>query len=143
MNKLIITIYWLLIGVFFLVASMFFIPCVRNIFKGSEIFLIPLIVFSLLGVILLVLTLKSKVKGKLKKFLLLASGSAIGFFVFIILHNIFYALEMVGQNILVLKYFFAILHIIFFLTAIFICPVCFLIGAIGSMVLLRKGFWRR
>jgi len=64
-------IFWTLIGISVVVASQFFIPMVRELFKGSLLFLLPIIVFSLLGAVLIFLTMKGRVEGTLKKFLIL------------------------------------------------------------------------
>ncbi len=91
------------------------------------ILFLPLsILFVLLGAILIFLTLKSKVKGKLKVFLLLTGVVPVGFLISAILHGL---LEALGMEIL---------HVAFFFIAISVCPIVFLIGAIGSLVLFRK-----
>lgn len=96
------------------------------------------LIFLILGIFLIYLTLKLKVKGKLKKFLILTGISAIGPLVFSILHNLFYALEVISNNIAVLKYLMGFLHVASFLIALLISPVGFLIGVIGSIILLKK-----
>ncbi len=138
MNKFIVTTFWVLIGVFLVVLAEFFIPAVRDLFRGSILFLAPLAVFFLLGSVLLFLAIKGSVKGMLKKFLILTGASAAGFFVFVLLHNVFYALGVVTSDITVLKYLVEAVGVIFFLIAIFACPVGFLIGAVGSIVMLIK-----
>ena len=60
--------FYALIGIFLLIISMLFIPVVGELIKGPLLFLLPLITFSLLGVALIFLTIKAKLKGKLKKF---------------------------------------------------------------------------
>jgi len=134
-KSLLPTIFYALIGVFVVIVSMFFVPVVRNFVQGPFLFLFPFVVFSLLGVALIVLTTKSKIKGKHRKFLLLTGVSAAGFFVSIFLHNFFYALAIVSSQIVVLKYIFEFLHTVFFLLAIPICPLGFLVGAIGSTII--------
>jgi len=91
-----------------------------------------------LGILLLVLTLKNKIERKLKKFLLLTGASATGFFVFVFLHNVFYALGKITGHILIINYLMEALHVIFFIIAIFICPIGFLVGIAGSIVLFIK-----
>lgn len=86
--------------------------------------------FFVLGIILVRFTLKSKVKGKLKLFLMLTGIPSIGFLVGVILHNFLSVLE----HITILKY----LHVAFFLIAVLLCPIGFIIGAIGSIVLFKK-----
>ena len=123
-------IFWALVGIFLLILSQLFIPAVRDLFSGSLLFLVPFAVFFLLGAALIFLTLKKKVKGKLKKFLILTGSSATGFFISVLLHNLIYGLFIaifgVGDEL------------VFFLLAIIICPIGFLVGAVGSIILLAK-----
>lgn len=137
-KSLIPATFYALIGVFLVILSMFFVPPVRELIKGPLLFLLPFIIFSLLGAALIFLTKKGKVKGKLRKFLILTGVSAAGFFVSIFLHNFLYALAIVASNIVILKYLFEFLHVTFFIIATLVCPLGFLIGAVGSIVLLFK-----
>ena len=134
-KSLIPTIFWFLFVVFLFIISQFFIPSVRDLFRGSVIFLAPFVIFCVLGAVLIFLTIKEKIKGLLKVFLLLTGISAIGFFVSVFLHNAFYALGTVISHIIVLGYSIQILHVTFFIIAIFVCPLGFLIGLMGSIVL--------
>lgn len=138
MKKSLILTFWILVGIFFLIISEFFIPALRDLLRGSKLFLVPLILFSLLGVLLLVSTLRNKIEGKLKKFLLLTGTSATGFFVFVFLHNAFSALGTITGHIPIVNYLIEALQVASFIIAIFICPIGFLVGVIGSTVLFIK-----
>ena len=138
MAKSLILIFWALIGAFLLIVSEFFIPAVRELFRGSLVFLLPFIIFSLLGIALICLTLKGKIGGALKKFLILTGASAAGFFVSTLLHNVFYGLGVITGHITILNYLMEILHVAFFIVAIFVCPLGFLIGVVGSIVMFVK-----
>ncbi len=131
-------IFWVLIGVFLVVVSQFFVPVVSDLLRGPLLFLLPIFVFSLLGGALIFSTVKEKLEGALKKFLLLTGASAAGFFVFVCLHNVFYALGIMVARITILSYLMEVFHIVFFMVATLICPVGFLIGVVGSSVLLIK-----
>ena len=97
-------------------------------------------IFLLLGITLIFLTIKQKIKGKLKIFLILMGVSAISPLVFSILHNFFYALGIIGENIFIIKNIMEILHVASFIIALLISPIGFLVGAIGVIVLfIRKG----
>jgi hypothetical protein len=87
-------------------------------------------VFFGLGVALLVLTIKRKVPGLLQKFLLLAGSSAVGLLIFGILHNLVTALL-----ISVFNFGTDFDEPVFFMLATIVCPLGFLVGAIGSIVL--------
>jgi len=125
-------LFWALIAVFVFILCLFFIEPVRDLLAGSVLFLTPFAVFFLLGVALLVLTLREKVSGLLKTFFLLTAASALGVFVFILLHNAVYGLFI---------YFFGEGfwnggdEPFFFILAIIVCPLGFLTGVIGSIVL--------
>jgi len=137
-GKLTWPIFWALIGVFIVVVCLFFIPVFRDLLQGSELFLAPIAVFFLLGVALIFFTVREKVRGIHKKFLLLTGASAVGFFVSILLHNAIYGLfiywfgadfwDRIGMGD----------EPFFFLVAIIICPLGFLVGAVGSVVLAIK-----
>jgi hypothetical protein len=131
-------IFYLLVAVFVLAISIIFIPAFRGFVSGTFM-IISGVILVILGSILIGLTLVQKVEGKLKKFLILMTGaSAAGFFVFVLLHNIFYALEQVSGQITILSYLMKFFEVIFFLIAIFACPIGFLVGAIGTIAMFNK-----
>ncbi len=136
--SLLLTIFWALVGVFLFIIGQFFIPAVNDLLSGSEIFLVPFAVFFLLGLALIFLTFRNKVEGKLKKFLILTGLAATGFFVSVFLHNAFYALAIITSQIFILNYIMEILHVTFFFIGVLICPLGFLVGLIGSLILLNK-----
>ncbi len=133
-KKSTVATFWALVGVFLVILGQFFIPAFRDSLRGSKLFLIPMVFFSLLGITLLVLTSKEKATGKLKKFLMLTGASATGFFVFVFLHNAFYALSTITNHIIVLNYLIEALHAAFFIIAICVCPIGFLVGIVGTIL---------
>ncbi|GAI02716.1 unnamed protein product, partial [marine sediment metagenome] len=80
-GKLSWAIFWALVGVFIVIVSVLFIPALRELIAGFLFIIISGAAFFLLGVALIILTVKEKVRGTLKKFLLLTGASAAGFFV--------------------------------------------------------------
>jgi len=130
-------IFYLLIAVFVLAISIIFIPAFRGIVSGTFM-IISGVILVILGSVLIGLTLVQKIKGKLKKFLILTGASAAGFFIFVLLHNIFYALEQVTSHVTILCYLMKALEGVFFLIAIFACPIGFVIGVIGAIVMFSK-----
>lgn len=124
-----------LVGVFVVVVVLLvFFPVFRGRI-GLSLVIGSWVALFLLGVVLIFLTLRQKVEGKLKKFLILTGASSAGFFISAILHNVFYGVGMVVEHITVLKYLAEALHVAFFLIAIPICPLAFLVGVVGSAVL--------
>lgn len=133
------TIFWTLVGIFVVIAGGFLIPALRELlFRGFPFFIIFWVVFSLLGVALVVLTVRERVGGKLKAFLILTGTSAAGFVVSILLHNTIYGLfiywfggdfwDRIGLED----------EPVFFFIAIFGCPIGFPVGAVGSIVLAMR-----
>jgi len=137
-KSLIPIIFWVLTGTFLFIVSQFFIPIVRELVKGPIIFLLPFFVFFLLGIILIFLALKQKVEKSLKRFLILTGGSATGFFLFVILHNLFYGLGIITSQIPVVSSIMEILHAVSFIIATLVCPLGFVIGAIGTIAVFIK-----
>ena len=136
-GKLSWAIFWALVGVFVVIVCQFSIPAFRDLLRGSLLFLLPFLVFCLLGVALIVLTVKEKVGGVLKKFFLLTGASSAGFFVFVLLHNVIYGLfiHWFGAD-----FWKGGDEPFFFIMAIIVCPVGFLVGAVGSIVLAIRNF---
>jgi len=144
MTKSLITTFWALIIVFIIILCQFFIPVIGELIRGFPLFLMPFALFSFLGVLLVFLTFKQKVVGKLKIYLLLTGVSAVSFFLFVILHNVFYALAEISENIIILKYIMNFFEVIFFLTAIIVCPLIFLIGSIKIILsFIKKDNFRK
>jgi len=90
------------------------------------------IIFMLLGASLAIISRKEK--GALRIFLMVTGISAICPFIFSILHNVFYALAIMFEN---LKLLFEILHVSSFLISLIVAPIAFIVGAIGGLVLLK------
>lgn len=137
-GKLIRSIFWALVAVFILVLGVIFVPALNE--QSARVAPFGLIflgaVFLGLGITLIVLTVKQKVESKLKKFLLLTGASAVGLPVFAILSNVVYALVI---------YFFGENawgtmgdEPFFFILATVVCPIAFLVGVIGTIVLGAK-----
>ena len=136
-RKLSWPIFWALIVVFIVLA----ITIITPTFRGSLflwVFFSAGAAFFLLGVALIFLTVKEKVGGMSKKFLLLTGASAVGLPVFALLHNAIYGLfiHFFGAD------FWDRIGLgdepFFFILAIFICPLGFLVGVVGSVVLAIK-----
>jgi len=129
-RKLSWPIFWALIVVFIVLAISIFTPfaAFAPTFRGSLFlwfFFISGAAFFLLGVALIFLTVKEKVGGMSKKFLILTGASAVGLPVFVLLHNVVSGLFNIEEPV-------------FFIMAIFVCPIGFLVGAVGSVVLAIK-----
>ena len=125
-------VFYSLIIIFILIVSFFIFP-ERTLFPLVAVLGLLL---SALGIYFIILVKKSKQK---KKFFLYMTGiSAASILPASILHNVFYALGIITENILVLKYVFEFLHAAFFLIGIPIAPILFLVGVIGTLVKWKK-----
>ena len=78
------------------------------------------------------------VKISLKKFIVLTGLAVVGFLVCVILHNLFYAIGESYKHISFLHNMMEVLHAAFFIIAVIICPVVFLIGIIGAIYMVRS-----
>lgn len=122
----------------YVVAGMSFIDNLYGGSWGDLLFFLPFLIFVALSIALVVLTFKKKVEGNLKKFLLLTGISPLAMVVFILLHNLFFGLFIVvfGND------FWERTGLgdepLFFILAVIVCPIAFLIGFIGSIVLLIR-----
>jgi hypothetical protein len=138
MKRSLLFTFWLQVAAALLVVGQFFVPSIRDFIGGGSVFLIPLIIFSLVGGILIFLTKRSKIKGRIQCFLMLTGISSASFFVGVFLHNLFYALATITSHLAFLSFLLRAFEVGFFLLAVIVCPIAFCIGMIGSIVLLIK-----
>jgi hypothetical protein len=147
-KKLILPIFWSLLGAFILLLIVMQLlmrsPIRESINTTLGVDFVPMLflfsgaVFFLLGLTLLILAIKSELDKTLKKYLILTGASAVGIFVSMLLHNLVYGLfaQFFGED------FWQRTGLedepFFFLLAIFICPIAYLVGTIGSIVLLKR-----
>lgn len=131
-------VFSLLIFDFLLIISTLFIPSLRPYMTGTSVITTGAI-FLLLGVILIVVARRDKkLNSKLRNFLILTGFSAAGFFVGVLLHNALYALAMIVHGFKGLYDLLEFFHVIFFLVATILCPLGFLVGLVGSIVVFIK-----
>ena len=107
-------------------------------FVGSMfriIFLPTLFSIPIFGAALVIFSIKVKLQKWLRIFLIITGASPAGFAIFSILHNMFYAFTILSESIVWLSFIMEILHVAFFLISIFVCPIVFIIGLIGTIVL--------
>ena len=137
-SKTIKWVFWILIAAFVFAAITIFTPLASRLFMNPAArVLIPISggALLLLGGALIFLTVKQHTQGILKKFLLLTGASAAGMPVGVLLHGAVFAvfIRLLGEN------FWQRIGIedepFFFMLAVVVCPLGFLVGAIGSIVL--------
>ncbi|MCD4811723.1 hypothetical protein K8R14_03925 [bacterium] len=91
------------------------------------------VLFLILGIYLTILSRKET--EKLKTYLMITGISAITPLISVILHNFFYGLGIAFPN---LSGIFEILHVGFFLLALIVAPLLFLMGITASMIKIYK-----
>jgi hypothetical protein len=153
-NKFIRPLFWAVLGAFILVFLSIFImnPPIRtilnNLYPGENIavavsvfFLFSGLLFFALGLTLLILTVRARAKldSLLKRFLLLTGSSAVGVIASILLHGVVYGLIILifGED------FWSRTGIgdepFFFILGLMVCPIAYLVGTVGSIVLMFRG----
>ena len=136
-GKLSWSIFWALVGVFIVLVGTIVCPppLLPRVIRSGLFLLISGALLLSLGITLLVLTIKGKTKGISRKFQLLTGASAIGIPVSIFLHNAIYGLfiHFFGAD-----FWDRIVpggdEPFFFIMATLVCPLGFLVGAVGSIV---------
>ena len=130
-GKPIRSVFWALIAVFILNMLMITLEP-----PSGYVFFAGISMFFLLGAALLALTLRQKVEGKLRIFLLLTGASVVGMPVFILLHNLVYAagIGLFGADV----WGAAGDEPFFFILALIVCPLGFIAGAAGTLVLAAR-----
>jgi hypothetical protein len=152
-NKMIRSIFWALLGCFILVFAGIFVmnPPIRTILNDlfpdetvamvvSASFQLSGLLFFALGLTLLILTVRARAKldRLLKRFLLVTSSSAVGVFASILLHGVVYGLFILffGED------FWSRTGLedepFFFIMGLFVCPIAYLVGTVGSMVIMFR-----
>ncbi|MBU2472490.1 hypothetical protein KKE74_00475 [Patescibacteria group bacterium] len=135
--KKIKTIFYSLILIFIAIAIYFLTPFAYEIKNTLFPFIAVLgFIFFLLGILLIYYTIKLKIEGKLKWFLILTGIPPIIALVGVILHNLVYGLMIYifGQGFWGQRGDEAF----FFILALFVCPIIFIVGAIGSIIMFKK-----
>lgn len=145
-------VFWALLGSFILLIIAFTLmnPPLRTVLNRSfsditiayivsTLFGLSGLLFFSLGLALLILTIREKPDRNLKIFLILTGSAAVGLPASLVLHNAVYALFtlLLGPN------FWERTGIgdepAFFIMGLIICPLAYLVGAVGSIVLIMRG----
>jgi cytochrome b561 len=134
--KALLTVFWITAAIFlFLIASIFiqiWIPiAAKNRIMFLNFFLPGIAALSLLGIVLIVLAVRSKILKGLRKGLILVGASAVGMPVSALLHNVLYALIIAwfGNDFLQkLGGYEGGDEAFFFILAVFVFPAIFVLS---------------
>ena len=98
---------------------------------GVPLLAILTLAFTLMGIILMLLTLELQLKGIVRIFLIITGVSPIAMLVSVILHN---AISALGTKISGKQFE----EPVFLLSGIFICPAVFIISDLASIILVAR-----
>ena len=90
--------------------------------------------FAVSGLALVISVYKAGITGKAKFFLLLPGFAALAFVLGVVLHNAFYALAILAEDLAALRWVLNILGGGFFLIAVMICPIAIIIGIVQTIL---------
>jgi hypothetical protein len=137
--RLLLIVFWALVAAFATLVLTVLLPDVIDFFR--PVFLSLTVLCFLLGLALLVLSVRWQERTLLRVFWILVGASTAGFALGSVLHNAFYALATVTGHWPILNTTMEALEVAFFLFATLLCPVAFLVGTVGAVVLIvrRRG----
>ena len=137
-RRWLVSLFWAQVAAFVTLLSSMLVPFLRALVRPA---FLPLMgVYFIIGLALFFLSIRTKPPKVLRRFLILTGASSAGFAISAVLHNVFYGLAELAGNWPVLKHAAGGLEVVFFIIAIFVCPVCFIVGVSGAIVvLLRSG----
>jgi hypothetical protein len=130
-------VFWTLVAAFVALVLTVLLPDVLNLFF-RPVFLSLMALCFLLGLALLILSVRWKQRTLLRTFWILVGASTAGFALGSVLHNAFYALATVTGRLLVLNAAMEVLEVAFFVIATLLCPLAFLVGTVGAIVLIVR-----
>lgn len=130
-------LFWALVAAFALTVLTMLLP---DMLRFRFVFLPLMALCFLLGLALLILAVRWRQVGLLRTFWILVGASTTGFGAGSVLHNAFYGLGTVTGDWPILHAAMQGLEVAFFVLAVLICPIAFLVGTIGAVVVIvRRG----
>jgi hypothetical protein len=137
--RLLSIVFWALVAAFTALVLTVLFPDVIAVFR--PVFLSLTAICFLLGLALLILCVRWKQRTLLRTFWILVGASTTGFALGSVLHNVFYALAIVTSKWPILTAAMEVLEVAFFVIATLLCPIAFLVGTVGAIVLIvrRRG----
>ena len=134
--RLLSIVFWALVATFSALVLTVLFPDVHDFFR--PVFLSLMALCFLLGLALLILSVRWKQRTVLRTFWILTGASTAGAALGSVLHNVFYALATVTGKWPILNAAMGALEVAFFLIATLLCPVAFLVGTVGAIVLIVR-----
>ncbi len=131
-RTVIIWTFCALVAVFLLVVVTMFWEAFREFLQagiGRMALIYLILLFGILGLVLFILTWKSKEKKPLRTYLLIAGAAPFAAFVSVILHNL-----VSGMLTVLLDSPKVVDEPFFFILGIIVCPIAFIVGVVGSYI---------
>jgi hypothetical protein len=137
-SRLLFVVFWALVAAFAALILTVLFPDVLDFFR--PLFLSLLTLCFLLGLALLILSVRWKARTWLRTFWILTGTSTVGAALGSVLHNVFYALATLTDTWPILSAAMKVLEAAFFVIATLLCPIAFLVGTVGAIVIIvRRG----
>jgi len=130
-------VFWVMVAAFAVLILTVLLPDVLALFFRPMFLGLTALCF-LLGLALLILALRWKARTLLRTFWILAGASTAGFALGAVLHNAFYALAELTDKWPVVSGAMGVLDAAFFLIAVLLCPLAFLVGTVGAIVVMVR-----
>jgi hypothetical protein len=130
--------FWILVAVVIVIAALICIPGGRGMLRTGTLISVGGIALFVAGGALVFFTVKEKTGGRLRMLLILTGASAMGITAGVVLHNVVYGLfiSLFGADFW--KRIGLMDEPVFFIFALIVCPIAFLIGSIGTIVYYLK-----
>lgn len=138
MNKLLKTIFSLLVLVFLVTISLIFFPTARDFIGNIYYITIGLLLF-ILGSMLIFFTVREGVSGKMRSALLITGSAAATITISVVIHNLLYSLMIATNAAGNLTYLIKLISAGFFFISTVIGPAVFVFGTISAIVLMFRG----
>ena len=132
-----VVVFWAMVAAFVALILTVLFPDGSGFFRPLFLSLVALC--FLLGLALLILAVRWQARNLLRTFWILAGASTAGAALGSVLHNVFYALATVTDKWPVLSTAMGGLEAAFLVIAVLVCPVAFLVGTVGAIVLIVRG----
>ncbi len=137
-NKLRWSLFWALTTIFIMSILFMFCPAVRNTLRTEPALLALGILLFVLGGAVIYLTIKEKLTGLKKLFMLLTGASAAGITISVLLHNAIYGLFIYWFG----PEFWTRIGLpdepLFFFLGLIVFPITLLVGITGTIVIAIK-----
>jgi hypothetical protein len=134
--RALVILFWALAAAYGTLLAAVLLPPVRTLIRPAFLLLMGLC--FVLGLALLILSIRTRPITLLGKYTLLSGASSTGFALFSVLHNAFYALAQLTADSPLLSQAMEVLEVATFILGVLVCPVAFVVGAVGAAVLLIR-----